>query len=107
MLHTICDYHRACVVPVFSGSHPDFKIESNEPTVASIVRFLLTVQLQQYVDSNMVKEIYTGDAETFSKTYAADEYRRLIANPSGAIRGAACDALRNLGQPCSLSISLQ
>ncbi len=57
LLRTTCDLQRVCVIPVYTGTHPHFTANQNDPIRATIVRYLLS---EDGSDSlNVVKEIYS------------------------------------------------
>ncbi len=97
---TICDISDRCVVPVFSGPHPQFRINTTKPLEYNIIDLLLT-RGNNADDEDMIKAIHSDRPSLFSQSYTIVKLKQLVREEAPKVRDAACKALLNWGQRCS------
>ena len=102
VLRTICDGRSTCVIPVFTGAHPDFRPAPDEPTAHTLIDLLLT-RGKGCTDKQMMEALRgsTYDkAFTFSKEYTINKLQQLVETETPPIGERACEAIVNLGYRC-------
>jgi hypothetical protein len=88
VLRTICDAYAGCVIPVFSGAHPDFRVAPGTPISHAIIDLLLT-RGQGCNDNQMVQAIERSKADAFSEDYAVKKLEELATTETPEVRAKA------------------
>jgi hypothetical protein len=88
VLRTICDAYAACVISVFSGAHPEFRVAPGRPISHAIIDLLLT-RGEGCNDDQMVRAIERSDAEHFSKEYTIKKLEELATTETPEVRAKA------------------
>jgi hypothetical protein len=100
VLRTTCDFRDYCVVQVFSGAHPGFKINPDKSIAENIVDLLLTRGADSR-DRQMIKAITKSRVLDFSEAYALRKIEQLALDGPQEVTNAACDLLSAYKHPCA------
>lgn len=104
VLRTTCDFLDYCVVQVFSGAHPGFKVNPDKSLAENIVDLLLTRGTKSS-DPQMIKAITKSRVLDFSEAYALGKIQQLALDGPQEVTNAACDLLSAYKRPCATETS--
>ena len=102
VLRTICDGRSTCVIPIFTGAHPDFHPDPNIPMRHTIVDLLLT-RGKDCTDEEMTKAADSPNIDrafTFSEDYTIEKLREIVQTGAPPVSKRACESIVNLGYRC-------
>lgn len=91
VLRTTCDGWDTCTWGVYSGSHPNFKINPADPIERTLADIVFTRGAGRVDDSQFAAAILQGGP--IPDPYLIEKYRELALTEHAGIKGAACKAL--------------
>lgn len=102
VLRTVCDFYEYCSARVFTGIHPNLKIDPNKPLGCSIAELLLS-RGPETTDIQMVRAILRGKANVYSDSCRNQRLKELEKDPSPTVREAAiCVERATPDRPCRM-----
>jgi hypothetical protein len=97
VLHTACDGHDDCTIPLGTGSHAGFRPDPRRPVDYAIAELLLT-RGDGVTDEQFARSI-EHKVPARPVNFVIDRLQRLAAG-SGPVREAACKQLRYMDRTC-------
>jgi len=90
---TACDGWDGCTIPVYSGAHPQYAVDSRRPLDYALVDLLLTRGAGEINDVQFASEILRGVPDHGIQDYVISKLRHLAETESGDVKSSACSQL--------------
>jgi hypothetical protein len=94
VFRTYCDIFAPCVTTIFSGAHPNFKLDPDKSANDSLVNLLLT-RGEGSTDQEMIKAVLSKSPSFLSPEHAILKWQEIAEHDaSPTVRRAACEQLK-------------